>query len=82
MMWQSSSTHEPIRVRDQRIAKMPIAVEREGLTLAQRLEGIAVVAIVAIPFTGYWLGKGSALFVALLLIAGAVTEWVRDRRQP
>lgn len=80
MMWQSSSTHEPIRVRDQRIAKMPIAVERDGLTLAQKLEGIGAVAFLAIPFAAYCFGTTGAVVAALLLIAGGVTEWVRDWR--
>lgn len=75
------SAHVGRQQREREIRTTTAPIRSDGLTLAQKLEGIAVVAIVAVPFTGYWLGKGSALFVALLLIAGAVTEWVRDRRQ-
>lgn len=81
MMWQSSSTHEPIRVRDQRIAKMPIAVEREGLTPAQKLDSLAVCGIFGTVMAWLIFTPLAGFITGLTMTAICLTVWVRDRRQ-
>lgn len=81
MNWQSSSTHEPIRVRDQRIAKMPIAVEREGLTPAQRLDSLAVCGIFGTVMAWAIFTPLAAFITGLTMAAICLTVWVQMRRQ-
>lgn len=80
MIYQSARVSEARRVRDQRIQRMPIVVDREGLTLQEKLKSIAACALFAIPFAAYCFGTTGAVVTGLLLIAGAVTEWVLARR--
>ncbi len=80
MIYQSARVSEARRVRDQRIRDMPLADDRPRSLLSHKLESLAVIAIVAVPAAGYYFRAPGAVVTALLLIAGAVTEWVRDRR--
>lgn len=76
----SASPHAVRREAERRCQGMPMADEREGLTLEQKLKSIGACAFFAIPFAGYCFGTTGAVVTALLLIAGAVTEWVLARR--
>lgn len=81
MIHQASRTHEPIRVRDQRIAKMPIAVEREGLTLAQKLDSLAVCGIFGTVMAWLIFTPLAAFITGLTMTAICLTVWVQMRRQ-
>lgn len=80
MIHQAHRVSEARRVRDQRIRDMPLADDRPRSLLSHKLESLAVIAFFAVPAAGYCFGTTGAVVTALLLIAGAVTEWVRDRR--
>lgn len=81
MIYQSARVSEARRVRDQRIRDLPLADDRPRSLLSHRLESLAVIGFLAVPFAAYCFGTTGAVVTALLLIAGAVTEWVRDRRE-
>ena len=74
------SAHVGRQQREREIRTTTAPIRSNGLTLAQKLEGIGAVAFLAIPFAAYCFGTTGAVVAALLLIAGAVTEWVRDWR--
>lgn len=76
----TTNPHTYRREVEDRMQHMPLATDDTGLTMAQKLEGIACVAFVAVPFAGWLFGRQGAGWSALILGALAITQFVLSRR--